>query len=94
MMPVKYGVGGGLSQAAKTTDPKVLSSHYGTLGVPVWSTKADIERRYHELKCHTTKKAEGSVDLKEMEDAYAWLSNVSARLEYDASFGLAKKHPG
>ena len=45
----KYGVGAGLFQASPVS-PELRDSHYAVLGIPTWSTKQAVERRYQELK--------------------------------------------
>ena len=84
-----YGIGAGLFQGYPKDVADRPDSHYHTLGVPSWSTKGEIVGRYGELK--RTAQKHCAVDMQAIEDAYAVLSDVQARIGYDESLGLAAK---
>ena len=88
----KYGVGAGLFQGSRPdkTDPELLSA-YEILGLYNWCTKGEIERRYQQIKRKLSSRVGTQSDLAQAFDAYSKLSDVDARMDYDASLGLAQK---
>ena len=83
----KYGIGAGLFQASPSC-PKLRASHYATLGLPVWSTKAAIESRYQELRRLYTGASRNAVKLEQIQYAYEVLHDVESRKKYDSDLGL------
>ena len=87
----KYGVGCGLFQACFLTIG-LRKSHYMTLGVPSWATKAAVTLRFNELKRIYLKASDNSRKLKQIQDAFDVLGDVEKRAAYDQSLGLEKQH--
>jgi curved DNA-binding protein CbpA len=58
--------------------------------VPPWATKAEIERKYQDLKRDLTKRTENSAAFVDVQKAYEILSSVDGRKDYDETIGLTK----
>jgi hypothetical protein len=84
-----YGVGAGLFQPSLGISAKG-ATHYSTLMVPPWATKAEIERKYQDLKRDLTKRTENSAAFVDVQKAYEILSSVDGRKDYDETIGLTK----
>ena len=83
-----FGIGAGLFQGTpkKRTDP---TTYYDILCVPTWSTKAIIERRYHELIREGKPRERFSEGQKAIAEADETLADTEKRKLYDATEGLA-----
>ena len=88
-----FGVGAGLFQGTpkNRTDP---STYYDILGVPTWSTKAVIERRYHDLAREGKRRERPAEEKKAIAMAFEILGDVEKRKQYDETLGLASSRRG
>ena len=85
----KYGIGSGLFQAAPVSE-ELSASHYATMGLPPWSTKAAVESRYQEFKRLYSQHTRNSGRLSDIVNSYNVLSDVPSRAAYDEELGLEK----
>ena len=65
------------------------STHYGALGLLIWATDDEINKKYAELTSQYAKKndAESAANMQKIKNAYAILSNPKRRKEYNISLG-------
>ena len=82
-------------QNLKEVRKKYKDTHYGTLGVPFWVTKEEIDDAFEKRKKRLTKKVlAGDEDykrrLKEAADAYKVLSSATERNAYDKTLGITR----
>ena len=73
-----FGIGAGLFQGApkRRTDP---STYYDILGVPTWSTKAVVERRYHDLFRDGKRRERTPEEHEAVKTAYEVLGDTEKR---------------